>query len=70
MMTTATHNAYDTTTERVLFVALELREKTGSVANFVRRGEAVRARHERVLQGSGNSQGGRRLVRACRAARR
>ena len=32
MMTTATHNAYDTTTERVLFVALELREKTGSVA--------------------------------------
>jgi hypothetical protein len=35
MMTTATHNAYDTITERVLFVALELREKAGSVANFV-----------------------------------
>ena len=34
MMTTATHNAYDTTTERVLFVALDS-EKTGSVANFV-----------------------------------
>jgi hypothetical protein len=27
-MTTATHNAHDTTPERVLFVAFELREKT------------------------------------------
>jgi hypothetical protein len=27
-MTTATHNAHDTTTERVLFVAFELSEKT------------------------------------------
>jgi hypothetical protein len=28
MMTTATPNAHDTTTERVLFVAFELSEKT------------------------------------------
>ena len=28
MTTTATHNAHDTTTERVLFVAFELSEKT------------------------------------------
>jgi hypothetical protein len=27
-MTTATHNAHDTTSERVLFVAFELSEKT------------------------------------------
>ena len=38
MMTTATHNAYDTITERVLFVALELREKAGSVALRQRQG--------------------------------
>jgi hypothetical protein len=35
MMATAIHNAYDTTPARVLFVALELSEKTGSAANVV-----------------------------------
>jgi hypothetical protein len=30
MSTTATHNEHDTTTERVLFMAFELREKSGS----------------------------------------
>jgi hypothetical protein len=44
MMTTATHKAHDTTTERGLFVAFALRKKPGSsvsprgmVSNHVRR---------------------------------
>ena len=56
MMTTATHNAHDTTTERVLFVAFELSEKTWKLGFTTGHGQkprerAVAARHQaRLLQ--------------------
>jgi hypothetical protein len=55
-MTTATHNAHDTTPERVLFVAFELREKTWKLGFTTGHGQkprerGVAARHQaRVLQ--------------------
>jgi len=55
MTTTATHNEHDTTTERVLFVAFELSEKTWKLGFTTGPGQkprerGVTARHqERVL---------------------
>jgi transposase len=56
MSTTATHNAHDTTIERVLFMAFELREKTWKLGCTTGHGQkprerAVAARHQaRLLQ--------------------
>jgi transposase len=56
MTTTATHNGHDTTTERVLFVAFELREKTWKLGFTIGHGQKPRertvvARHQaRLLQ--------------------
>jgi transposase len=56
MMTTATHNAHDTTTERVLLVALELSEKTWQLGFTTGHGQQPRERsiaacnQARVLQ--------------------
>ena len=56
MMTTATHNAHDTTPERVLFMAFELSEKTWKLGCTTGPGQkprerGVAARHQaRVLQ--------------------
>jgi transposase len=56
MTTTATHNSHDTTTERVLFVAFELSEKTWKLGFTVGHGQkprerTVAARHQaRLLQ--------------------
>jgi transposase len=44
MMTTATHNAHDTTTERVLFVAFELSEKTWKLGFTTGHGQKPRER--------------------------
>jgi transposase len=44
MMTTATHNAHDTTTERVLFVAFELSEKTWKLGFTTGHGQQPRER--------------------------
>jgi transposase len=55
MTKTATHNAHDTTTERTLFVAFELREKTWKLGCTIGHGQkprerTVAARHQaRVL---------------------
>jgi transposase len=55
MTTTATHNGHDTTTERVLFVAFELSEKTWKLGFTIGHGQkprerTVAARHQaRVL---------------------
>ena len=55
-MTTATHNQHDTTTERVLFMALELSEKTWKLGFTTGPGQKPRergfaARHQaRLLQ--------------------
>jgi hypothetical protein len=56
MTTTATHNEHDTTTERVLFVAFELSEKTWKLGFTTGPGQkprerTVAARHQaRLLQ--------------------
>jgi transposase len=56
MTTTATHNGHDTTTERVLFVAFELSEKTWKLGFTIGHGQkprerTVAARHQaRLLQ--------------------
>ena len=56
MTTTATHNEHDTTTERVLFVAFELSEKTWKLVFTTGPGQkprerTVAARHQaRLLQ--------------------
>jgi hypothetical protein len=56
MTTTATHNEHDTTTERVLFVAFELSEKTWKLGfttgpDQKPRERTVAARHQaRLLQ--------------------
>ena len=56
MTTTATHNAQDTTPERVLFVAFELSEKTWKLGCTTGHGQkprerTVAARHQaRLLQ--------------------
>jgi transposase len=56
MTTTATHNGHDTTTERVLFVAFELSEKTWKLGFTIGYGQkprerTVAARHQaRLLQ--------------------
>jgi transposase len=56
MMTTATHNVHDTTTERVLFVAFELSEKTWKLGFTTGHGQKPRERsiaacnQARVLQ--------------------
>jgi hypothetical protein len=56
MRTTATHNAHDTTTERVLFVAFALSDKTWKLGCTTGHGQQPRergfaARHQaRVLQ--------------------
>jgi transposase len=44
MMTTATHNVHDTTTERVLFVAFELSEKTWKLGFTTGHGQKPRER--------------------------
>src|ERR671925_865775 len=55
-MTTATHNKHDTTTERVLFMAFELSEKTWKLGFTTGHGQkprerSIAARHQtRVLQ--------------------
>jgi transposase len=62
MMTTATHNAPDTTTERVLFVAFALSEKTWQLGFTTGHGQQPRARslaacHQaRVLQAVAQAQ--------------
>ena len=56
MTTTATHNAHDTTPERVLFVAFELSEKTWKLGFTTGHGQKPRERNiaartqTRVLQ--------------------
>ena len=56
MTTTATHNGHDTTPERVLFVAFEMREKTWKLGFTTGHGQkprerSIAARHQtRVLQ--------------------
>src|SRR4029434_4879407 len=44
MMTTATHNVHDTTTERVLFMAFELSEKTWKLGFTTGHGQKPRER--------------------------
>jgi hypothetical protein len=44
MTTTATHNEHDTTTERVLFVAFELSEKTWKLGFTTGPGQKPRER--------------------------
>ena len=44
MTTTATHNAHDTTSERVLFVAFELRERTWKLGFTTGHGQKPRER--------------------------